>query len=180
MGNQYINNAKLLEEMRRYKEQKLHDPNHRIPESIGYAIYQIATNLARSPNFSGYTFKDEMIGDAIENVILYIDNFDPDKSKNVFAYFTQICYYAFLRRIKDERRHVYTRFKAIETHFENEKHNPNHHHEHLDSYEIYDNMKEFIADFEQKMKEDRDKNRSYVRSNTKKKTKYKEIEFNND
>jgi DNA-directed RNA polymerase specialized sigma24 family protein len=175
MGKNYVNNATLLKEMREYKDRKKHDPNHRVPESIGKAVYQIATNLARSSNFAGYTFREEMVGDAIENVMLYIDNFDPEKSQNAFAYFTQICYYAFLRRIKEERKHVYTRFKAMETHFHNERHSAE---VMTESYEIYDNMKDFISDFEQKMEEEREKNRSYVRSTkTPKNKKYGEVQF---
>jgi len=86
----------------------------RIPHYIGEAIMKIATHLAYKPNFSNYTFREEMISDGIENCLLYLNNFDPAKSKNPFAYFTQIIYFAFLRRIQREKRHLYTKYAAIE------------------------------------------------------------------
>ena len=52
--------------------------------------------------------------DLIENALTYIHNFDPDKSKNPFAYFTQIIYYAFLRRIQKEKKQQYIKFKTIQ------------------------------------------------------------------
>ena len=59
-------------------------------------------------------YKDDMICDGIENCIQYIDNFDPEKSKNPFAYFTQIVYYAFLRRIAKEKRQMDIKEKILE------------------------------------------------------------------
>jgi DNA-directed RNA polymerase specialized sigma24 family protein len=59
-------------------------------------------------------YKDDMICDGVENCIQYIDNFDPAKSKNPFAYFTQIIYYAFLRRIQKEKRQLDIKDKIIE------------------------------------------------------------------
>jgi hypothetical protein len=55
-----------------------------------------------------------MISDGIENCLLYINNFDPAKSQNPFAYFTQIIYFAFIRRIQKEKKHLYTKYAAIE------------------------------------------------------------------
>jgi len=76
----------------------------RIPEYIGYCIYMIANKLSNSPNFCNYTYKDEMIADGIEDCILRIRSFDPEKSTNPFAYFTQTCYFASVRRIKKEKK----------------------------------------------------------------------------
>ena len=56
-----------------------------------------------------------MILDAIENCLIYMDNFDPKKSSNPFAYFTQITYYAFLRRIQKEKKHLQTKYRYIES-----------------------------------------------------------------
>ena len=55
-----------------------------------------------------------MIGDGIENCVQYIHNFDPEKSNNPFAYFTQIIYYAFLRRIQKEKKQLEIKTKIIE------------------------------------------------------------------
>lgn len=85
-----------------------------IPDEIGLIIYKIANKLSNSPKFANYTFKDEMIADGIENCIQYIDNFDPEKSNNPFAYFTQIIYWAFVRRIKKEKQYLYIKYKSIE------------------------------------------------------------------
>ena len=81
---------------------------------IGECILKIANNLSHKPNFSNYTYKDDMILDGIENCILYIHNFDPEKSNNPFAYFTQIIFYAFLRRIGKEKKQAYVKNKLIQ------------------------------------------------------------------
>ena len=61
-----------------------------------------------------YVYKEEMVGDGIENCLMYAHNFDPEKSKNPFSYFTQIIYYAFLRRIEKEKKQSYVKFRAME------------------------------------------------------------------
>jgi hypothetical protein len=115
----YVNNKDLYAAMVEYKnlvkqaaEENKQAP--RIPNYIGECIMKIATHLAYRPNFANYTFRDEMISDGIENVLLYINNFDPAKSTNPFAYFTQIIYFAFIRRIQKEKKHLYTKYAAIE------------------------------------------------------------------
>jgi len=74
----------------------------------------IATKLATKANFSGYTYKDEMICDALENCVVAVHSFNPEKSKNPFAYFTQIIWYAFLRRIEKEKKQTYVKYKSLE------------------------------------------------------------------
>lgn len=81
---------------------------------IGECFMKIAENLSRKPNFINYPYRDEMISDGIENCLLYAYNFDPTKSKNPFSYFTQIIYYAFLRRIQKEKKQAYIKLKKIE------------------------------------------------------------------
>jgi len=84
-----------------------------VPNYIGECFVKIANHLAYKSNFINYTYRDEMILDAIENCITYIDNFDPTKSSNPFAYFTQISYYAFVRRIIREKKHQDTKNRYI-------------------------------------------------------------------
>lgn len=113
----YVNNPDLLEALIKYKKQirdaeDQGDEPPRVPNYIGDCIYQISNRLATKPNFSGYTYKEDMIMDGIENCLLYINNFDPNKSSNPFAYFTQIIWYAFLRRIAKEKKQMYIRFKS--------------------------------------------------------------------
>ncbi len=118
-NNHYVNNAQFLQEMINYrnlvidaKEKQLERP--RVPEYIGTCFFKIATHLARKPNFANYTFKEDMISDGVENCLLYIDNFNPTKSTNPFAYFTQVIYFAFLRRIQKEKKHMYIKYKSME------------------------------------------------------------------
>jgi DNA-directed RNA polymerase specialized sigma subunit len=113
----YVNNKDLLESLIQYKEacKEAEDSGEeipRVPDYIGECIFMIANRLATKPNFSGYSYKDDMISDGIENCLQYIHNFDPEKSKNPFAYFTQIIWYAFLRRIQKEKKQLYIRFKS--------------------------------------------------------------------
>jgi hypothetical protein len=78
----------------------------KIPDYAAVAFMKIAENLSHKPNFINYSFRDEMVADAIENCVMYCANFDPAKSSNPFAYFTQIVYYAFLRRIAKEKKEL--------------------------------------------------------------------------
>lgn len=115
----YVNNKDLLTAILQYKKdfkdaKKSGITKPKIPEYVGKALMLIAENLSHKPNFSSYTFREEMIGDSIENCCMYFDNFDPKKSKNPFAYFTQIIYYAFLRRIHKEKKQLYTKYKMTE------------------------------------------------------------------
>ena len=115
----YINNNEFLEAIKSYKKLCLEaedsgDDAPRIPNYIGECIFKISTRLASRPNFSGYTYKDDMISDGLENAIQALGNFDPEKSSNPFAYFTQIIWYAFLRRIDKEKKQMYIKHKVIE------------------------------------------------------------------
>ena len=77
-----------------------------IPRYIGKCFLDIAEHLSMRPNFSNYMYRQDMIMDAVENCVVYCSNFDPEKSKNPFAYFTQVCWYAFIRRIGKEKRQI--------------------------------------------------------------------------
>lgn len=116
----YVDNSKFLEEMTKYrasvllsKEQGKTKP--RVPNYIGECFLKIANHLAYKSNFINYSYREEMVSDGIENCITYIDNFDPAKSKNPFAYFTQITYYAFLRRIAKEKKQQETKYRYMRT-----------------------------------------------------------------
>ena len=115
----YVDNKKFYAEMLRYRDNReaaleAGESPPRVPNYIGDCIMRIAYKLSNKPNFINYPFKEEMIGDGIENCIMYVDNFNPDKSTNPFAYFTQIIYYAYLRRIEKEKKALYTKYKATE------------------------------------------------------------------
>ena len=115
----YVNNKEFLAALIRYQEDieiaQLQDkPKPVIPRYIGECFLKIATHLSFKPNFVNYMFKDDMVCDGIENCVQYIHNFNPEKSRNPFAYFTQIIHYAFLRRIQREKRQLEIKNKIIE------------------------------------------------------------------
>ena len=115
----YVNNKQLLEALIVYREGVAHAkendlPKPRITNYLGECFLKIATHLSYKPNFVNYMFRDDMISDGIENCVQYIHNFDPAKSKNPFAYFTQIIHYAFLRRIQKEKKQLEIKTKIIE------------------------------------------------------------------
>ena len=115
----YVNNKEFLAALIKYREDveiaKLRDkPKPVIPRYIGECFLKIANHLSFKPNFVNYMFKEDMISDGIENCVQYIHNFNPEKSQNPFAYFTQIIHYAFLRRIQREKRQLEIKNKIIE------------------------------------------------------------------
>jgi hypothetical protein len=161
-GAHYVNNKLFLEAMIEYKDKvKLSIENStrkpQISNYIGNCILLIAQRVAHKPNFSNYTFREEMISDGIENCIMYIDNFNPEKSSNPFAYFSQIIHFAFIRRIVKERKQQYIKIKNMQNSFifgdiqehmasyDSEMGNP--------SSNLFDNeiTSEFIRSFEQSL-----------------------------
>ena len=115
----YVNNKEFLEALIVYrtKVQQAKDndlPKPRITNYLGECFLKIATHLSYKPNFVNYMFREDMISDGIENCVQYIHNFNPEKSTNPFAYFTQIIHYAFLRRIQKEKKQLDIKTKIIE------------------------------------------------------------------
>jgi len=115
----YVNNKEFLAALIAYREEREVAeakglPRPVIPRYIGECFLKIATHLSFKPNFVNYMFKDDMVSDGIENCVQYIHNFNPEKSQNPFAYFTQIIHYAFLRRIQREKRQLEIKNKILE------------------------------------------------------------------
>jgi hypothetical protein len=155
---QYVNNADFLKALADYKAKDIENKKKKlpppvIPNYIGECFMKIAEGLSHKPNFINYSYRDEMISDGIENCLMYFSNFDPEKSKNPFAYFTQIIYFAFLRRIQKEKKQLYTKYKATEQmgildefellEFEDGT---------TKQFELYDNISEFIGNYEESKK----------------------------
>ena len=114
----YVDNTLFLEAMVEWKKRvrEAEDCGEKQPPVTDYiaeCFIKIAEHLSYRPNFMNYPFRDEMVGDGIENCILYAHNFNPRKSKNPFSYFTQIIYYAFLRRIEKEKKQAYIKYKIM-------------------------------------------------------------------
>lgn len=160
MSTHYVDNKKLYSVILEYKEkvkqaESNNEPKPDIPNYVGQCVLLIAQRLSSKPNFVNYSYKEEMISDGIENCISYFDNFDPSKSDNPFAYFTQIIYYAFLRRIQKEKKQIYIRHKSMEhdmlynlhVEFQNSEDGENYMTHELNA----DNVIEFIRSFEENM-----------------------------
>ena len=114
----YVNNKEFLQAMIDYrkmvnKAKREKKPKPPVTDYIGSCFLKIANHLSYRPNFINYTFRDDMISDGIENCLQYLDNFNPKTSNNPFAYFTQIIYYAFVRRIQKEKKQVTIKNRLI-------------------------------------------------------------------
>lgn len=154
--NHYVDNEEFLQDILDYKRRCREAAAEgrekpRVTEYCGKCIWLITENLARKPRFMNYSFIDEMKSDALENCFLYFDNFNPDISQNPFAYFTQIIYYAFHRRISKEEKNRYIMYKKFQ---ESVLDTPDASlmvdgdDNHLISSTMYDNLNEFIKNFE--------------------------------
>lgn len=154
----YVDNKKFYSEIVIYKQKVaeaeskgLESP--RLPNYIGECIWKIANKLSNKPCFMNYSYRDEMISDGIENCILYFKDFDPNKTQNPFAYFTQVIYFAFLRRINKEEKNRYIIYKNFQETIINNGHaghlvdgDDNH----VMSVNLYDNINDFMDRFEKK------------------------------
>jgi hypothetical protein len=121
-----------------------------IPNYIGECFIKIAEGLSHKPNFIGYSYRDEMVADGIENCLMYFENFDVTKSSNPFAYFTQIIYFAFLRRIQKEKKQLYVKYKATEQFgILDENEMLGYEEATGKQFELYDNISDFIETFEE-------------------------------
>ena len=148
----YVNNEALLKAMKIYKAEydKGLPPSRANYDYIGVCINLIANRMTNHPWFIGYTpaWKEEMIYDGIENCIMYIYNFDAEKFSNPFAYFTQIVYFAFRRRLEKERKQQYIKLKLTENFFlENDLNGEID----LKVETLYDNNYEFIRQYEKSL-----------------------------
>ena len=162
----YVDNKKFYQEIVKYRaalkearEQGKEDP--RMPDYIGKCIWQIAERLSTKPCFVNYSFRDEMVADGIENCILYFKDYDPDYNAsgnpnyqpNPFAYFTQVIYYAFIRRISKEEKNRYTIYKNFQETITNLHGNEllmDGDDNHLLPSTMYDNINDFMSRFEAK------------------------------
>lgn len=158
-ANHYVDNKKLLSEIKIYKEEcKTCEEQNQItppiPDYIGECFMKIAERLSYRPNFVNYAFRDEMIADGIENCVQYAHNFNPEKSNNPFAYFTQIIYYAFVRRIQKEKKQLYVKYKTIQdnsllsSHISTSEHETSTYDTETITEEQKINMYDFVKNFE--------------------------------
>lgn len=164
----YVDNKKLYEEIRKYvisynEAEKNETKLPQLNDYLGACFLEIATNLSHKRNFANYRFKEEMISDGYFDCVRYAHKFDPEKTKNPFSYFTQTCFYAFIRKIQKEKKYLYTKYKAIDnsevfsmlhTHFDADDRNIAIDIGYSDSSR--ENMYNFIDEYENKAEEKRE------------------------
>jgi DNA-directed RNA polymerase specialized sigma24 family protein len=160
----YIDNKRFYQEMKAYLElckeaEETADEYPIIPNYIGECFYKIATKLATRPNFSSYTYKEEMIGDAIENCIHYVKSFNPEKSLNPFAYFTQVAWNSFVTRINKEKKQQYVKYKSMEYMIVNNSNFSSQVSDigHIITPEFHENTQKFISSFEENIEKSKRK-----------------------
>jgi hypothetical protein len=118
-ASHYVDNKKFLAALIEYKNsideakaKGLEQPI--VPRYIGECFIKIATHLSYKSNFINYTFRDDMVSDGIENCLTAAAKFDATRGSNPFAYYTQIVFFAFIRRIQKEKKQQATKYKIIE------------------------------------------------------------------
>lgn len=108
----YVNNKDFYEALVVYFREKSLNESTRIPEYIGDCFLRIATRLSSKYNFGGYAFRDDMIMEGAANCVKCIANFDT-KYTNPFAYFTEVAYRAFVRKIQSEKKQLYIKCVSL-------------------------------------------------------------------
>lgn len=170
MATHYVDNKQLYAALVEYKQkvkQSIANGTSKppVPNYVGYCILMIANRFSLKPMYVNYSYRDEMVSDGVENCICYIDNFDPEKSNNPFAYFTQIIYYAFLRRILKEKKQLYIKYKNFENSMIFDalvEHNENDEENAVQYSADADNISDFIRSFEETLSNKKEKRKKGI------------------
>jgi hypothetical protein len=119
----YVNNADFSQAVVDYvtvvnEAKNNQDTIPLVPDYIAQCFLRIAEGLSHKSNFIRYTYREEMVMDAVENCLKAINNYDIEAATrtgkpNAFAYFTQISWYAFLRRIAKEKKQQDIKIKYL-------------------------------------------------------------------
>jgi hypothetical protein len=164
----YVDNKEFLQAFIIYHEKYIKSkaegkPTPKLPDYIGICFINIANRFSHHASFVNYPYRDEMIADAIENCVMYAHDFDPNRGTNPFAYFTQVVWHAFIRRINKENKNKYITYKShqmqsiysglsdgevggISEDGSSTSHKPQ---------DLYENITSYIDDYEQKAKQKR-------------------------
>lgn len=157
----YVDNKKFLQDLtvhlKQYKKAKrLGEPLPKCPDCIGKCFVDIANGLAKLPSYNGYSFKTEMVGDAVENMIMYYHNFNPKLYNNPFGYFSKIARWAFHRRIKKEAKAQYIKYKyAANSGLLDDENLTDSDGNVINNRGVFDNISEFIKDYEFKLEREK-------------------------
>jgi DNA-directed RNA polymerase specialized sigma24 family protein len=95
----YVDNKELFSEIMDFKK------TSEMSERLGEMLLSVADNFVTKGSFSGYTWKDDMVAEAVLTCVKYLKNFNPQKTENAFAYVTQICRNSFITFIKKQNKH---------------------------------------------------------------------------
>lgn len=181
-NKRYINGVDFHNKLVWFYNKKELDPLTPIPDFIGMCLRHIANNLASKVNFSSYSFKEEMVGDAIVKMMEAVveEKYDASISQNPFAYFTQITWNSFLQRIAKEKKESYIVHKNMDNMFLNEDlHGDDEDYRQINNLLTEENHNNIIDSFE-KPKEKNNyaghKNLSYKPNREKKGRKKKDLE----
>lgn len=154
----YVDNKRFYQEMKIYidlcrEAEEQDDEYPQIPNYLGECFYKIATKLATKPNFANYSYKEEMIGDGIENCIHYVRSFNPDKYQNPFAYFTQVVWNSFIHRINKEKKQQYVKYKSMQNMVINNSNFTSQESDigYIITPEFHENTQKFISSFEENL-----------------------------
>ncbi len=119
----YVNNAEFSQAVVDYVTvvnecQKNNTEIPKVPDYIAQCFLRISEGLSHKSNFIRYTYREEMVMDAVENCLKAILNYNLEAATrtgkpNAFAYFTQITWYAFLRRIAKEKKQQDIKMKYL-------------------------------------------------------------------
>lgn len=116
----YIDKKRFHAEMTKYRlscieAEEKGEEQPRLNDYLGKCFFMICEKLSYRPNFVNYSFREEMVGDAIENCLSAVDNFNPNEQKqNPFGYFSLIAWRAFVRRIQKEKKQTYVKHKSFQ------------------------------------------------------------------
>ena len=157
-SNHYVDNEKFLAALIERKKQVANcdaegKEHPQISDYIGKCVYDICNNSSFRPRFIKYSYRQELVMDAVENCLLKINNFDPKKGENPFAYFTQIAFFAFFRRINTERKESYIKAKLVEGMLDDELYEMDNEHGELHNviHDIRSSLYFDTADYEAQM-----------------------------
>jgi DNA-directed RNA polymerase specialized sigma subunit len=110
--NNYINNKEFTAAIARWKEDWLKDNDTPIPHEVADCFLKLVKRYGTKGNFIGYTYNEDMQSEALVSCCKYAHNFDPSKSSNAFAYFTQIIYHSFLQFMNKEKKFAKFKFQT--------------------------------------------------------------------
>lgn len=98
-SSEYVSKKEMMDELIKYNETKI------ISDSLGVMFQKIATRYSSKPNLCGYTYREDMISDAVERMISQIDSFNVNHpAANPFAYFTKVAYHQFWLHLNKEKK----------------------------------------------------------------------------